>query len=298
MINVQPGFQFEAVLDSGTSGKVGVYGTTLNDNVGGVVWPFDTTGIIEMALGVYAVTKVAPNVPGQYSIIWLDAPGGNVLGVEDLIVGTVPQVPIGPPPSAPVVGGMTFKQLQDECVVFRFGENRRDSVKLWINRRMQAVWSEGEWAFMRVNRADVITGWDGNPIMPTGFRRAITLEDGNGNLIEYMDTETFRNNFPTNSQGSGIPSAFTTWNGQILFDTSPGTDVNFKLSYLRRICVFDSTGNLREGLMVDDGDKPLWDPEHHFLLVLGASSTGLKLENDFTWNSLEDEFQMALTDEG
>jgi hypothetical protein len=192
---------------------------------------------------------------------------------------------------------LNFKELQDECVVFRFGENRRNSIKLWLNRRMQAVWGEAEWPFKRVNRQDVLTDTNGQLVMPVGFRRAIAVEDNQGNALEYMVAEEFRENFQWNQVNLAPPSTYTTWNGQVLFDSNPGgIGIGFKLSYIRRICCYQSPGELKEGLMVNDNDTPLWDPEHHFLLVLGATSTGLKLENDFTWSALEDEFGMALTE--
>lgn|SRR5215831_2828420 len=190
---------------------------------------------------------------------------------------------------------MTFKEIQDECVVFRFGEIRRNSVKLWVNRRMQGVWGEAEWPFKRVNRQTVSTDSNGLLQMPVGFRRAIALEDSQGNELEYMVAEEFRDNYPWNQVTNAPPSVYTTWNGQILFDSNPGLlGVQFKLSYLRRICCYQASGLLKEGLLVDDSDTPIWDPEHHFLLVMGATATGLKLENDWTWNALEDEFQGAL----
>jgi len=192
---------------------------------------------------------------------------------------------------------VTFKDIQDECVVFRFGEIRRNSVKLWINRRMQAIWGESEWPFKRVNRELVQTDLSGSIFMPIGFRRAIALEDPDGNVLTYMVPEEFRNSYPLNQVTNAPPSVYTTWNGKIITDTNPGgPGTQFYLSYLRRICCYQTGGILKEGLLVNDDDSPIWDPEHHFLLVLGASATGLKLENDFTWNALEDEFTAALTE--
>ena len=168
-------------------------------------------------------------------------------------------------------------------------------MKLWVNRRMQGVWGEAEWPFKRVNREACQIDSNGNLVMPVGFRRAIALEDASGSQLEYMVAEEWRKDNPLPAV-SGIPQSYTTWNGQVLFDATPGVGNVYQLSYLRRICCLDQNNQIKQGLMTSDFDKPLWDPEHHFLLVLGATSTGLKLENDFTWSSLEDEFQGALTE--
>lgn len=296
-MNVQPATQFEAVLDNGTTGLASSIGVEVNDNLGGITIGY-VTPVFEIAPGVYSVVLLAPSTAGQYSIVWRSGPGGEVLGVDDLVVTQEAPPPVGTPP-APFrpTGGMTYKQLQDECVLYRFGEGRRNSVKAWLNRRMQAVWGESEWPFKRINRAPVTT-FNGKIVMPTGFRRAISVEDANGGILSFRDPELFRTDVPINSEGStsDISSEYTVWGGQILTDAILGDGLTFYLSYLRRVCVFDADGVIREGLLTLDGDSPLWDPEFHYMLVLGATATGLKLENDFTWQALEDEFQQVLTE--
>ena len=46
--------------------------------------------------------------------------------------------------------------------------------------------------------------------------------------------------------------------------------------------------------MVADTDYPVFPSEYHYLLVLGATATGLKMENDPTWTALEDEYREIL----
>jgi hypothetical protein len=39
-----------------------------------------------------------------------------------------------------------------------------------------------------------------------------------------------------------------------------------------------------------DTDYPLWDPAYFWILVPGATASGLKMENDPTYQPLENEF--------
>jgi len=46
--------------------------------------------------------------------------------------------------------------------------------------------------------------------------------------------------------------------------------------------------------MNSDNDTPVFDEAYHPLLVIGATATGLKMENDPTWGALEQEFDAGL----
>lgn len=90
MIVAAPGASYEAVFQSGITGLVGTVALGLLDNVGGVTEPLDTGGIIETPAGsgIYAATRTAPAVPGQYTLLWsIDGttdPGS--VSVDDLVV--------------------------------------------------------------------------------------------------------------------------------------------------------------------------------------------------------------------
>lgn len=96
-MNVPPAATFEAVIEVGETGLVGTVGVEVNDNLGAVSVPFSTSGITEIAPGVYSASGlVAPTVAGQYTLLWRRGAGGEVLGIDDLLVtsSAVPPVPI------------------------------------------------------------------------------------------------------------------------------------------------------------------------------------------------------------
>ena len=97
-MNVPPGFQYEAVFQSGMAGLVGTVALGLLDNQGAYTDPLDTTGIIETPAGsgIYVANRTSPSVEGQYTLLWsidgTTAPGS--VTAEELVVtfGTPGQV--------------------------------------------------------------------------------------------------------------------------------------------------------------------------------------------------------------
>lgn len=88
-MNIQPSTAYEAVIDVGETGLVGTIGTRVNNNLGATTTAFSSANITEIAVGVYAAnTRTSPGTAGQYTIIWTRGSGGEVLGVEDLLVTT------------------------------------------------------------------------------------------------------------------------------------------------------------------------------------------------------------------
>jgi hypothetical protein len=84
-VNVAPGSTFEAVIDTGETGLAGVITVEANDNLGVTSVAATSSGISELASGVYAAAGlVAPDTAGHYTLIWKNA--GVVLGIEDLVV--------------------------------------------------------------------------------------------------------------------------------------------------------------------------------------------------------------------
>jgi hypothetical protein len=108
-VNVAPQSTFEAVIDTGTTGLTGVIGVGANDNQGGQAIAFSTAGVLEIAPGVYSVSLTAPATAGQYTLIWRQGAGGEVLGIEDLLVTYTAAAPA---PGPPVTVYATLAELQ------------------------------------------------------------------------------------------------------------------------------------------------------------------------------------------
>lgn len=90
-VAVAPGQPFEATLDDGDTGLVGDLGTVIVDNQGNIEQPFEAGDIIETpaASGVYAATRSAPWLAGQYTIVWKLGSTGETRGAEDIVVSGV-----------------------------------------------------------------------------------------------------------------------------------------------------------------------------------------------------------------
>jgi hypothetical protein len=106
-VNVAPATMFEAVIDTGDPGIAATVTVEANDNLGGVTVPASSTGITEIAPGVYTATRTSPATQGQYTLIWRHA--GDVLGIEDLTVTY--SAPADPTPGPPVTAYAAVDEL-------------------------------------------------------------------------------------------------------------------------------------------------------------------------------------------
>lgn len=182
---------------------------------------------------------------------------------------------------------MTYKELQDAVIRFRFNEGRRADVKDWIGLRYGEVWSAADWPFKYVHRED-LTVSAGTATAPSALRRPLQLENAAGDMLEYLSQSEFRDLYAWDDTTSSTADVYTLINST--FYIEPADTGTFKLSYERRPSHLADGTTDTAGLMNSDNDTPIWPVEHHYLLVVGAMSTGLKLENDNTWPALEDEF--------
>lgn len=106
-VAVAPGQQFEATIDDGDSGLVGDLGLLIVDNQGGTALAFSTTDVLETPAlsGVYAATRLAPLVVGQYTLVWKLASTDETRGAEDLVVSGLPGL-VTVPTAQPAVSGL------------------------------------------------------------------------------------------------------------------------------------------------------------------------------------------------
>lgn len=72
MINAQASNTFPAVLEGAESGLEGILGVSVLSIGGATVVARRTTGINEIADGLYATAIVAPDDPGDYIVVWDD----------------------------------------------------------------------------------------------------------------------------------------------------------------------------------------------------------------------------------
>lgn len=183
--------------------------------------------------------------------------------------------------------------MKDELVSTRFGENKRPSCGRWINHRMGMVWAHADWPFRKAIRETAEVDASGVVTMPSTFRRMLWAETTDEQPIHFLDPATFRATWgAANSESATQPTSYTVVNGVAY--VRPKGSSSIYIAYERKMCHLHLGATVTVGEMVDDTDEPVWDDEFHYLLVLGAMATGLKTENDPTWESLETEFAIAL----
>jgi hypothetical protein len=180
---------------------------------------------------------------------------------------------------------VNFVELQNEVITFRFREGQRTSVGRWINLRYQGVNAQADWPWLYPHMRTL--AWPGGsspvPLLGSDRRLSGVYDDSNDVPLAYLPYEQFQEMYGDSATDGGDPAHYT------IHDS--GTDAELLLGPLGSPAVsLKLIGETRPAELVAATDEPLW-PEHwHYSLVLGASSTGLKLENDPTWEALETEF--------
>lgn len=182
--------------------------------------------------------------------------------------------------------GVTFLEIQNAVMSDRFGENRRASVKQWINYRMGRVWASEPWTFKIKN--DTLTLPSGsNNVDLEDFQRVFSVYDASSGsnyhtVVNGMRPEDF---YHWATSSSGIPDSFTVYNGVLYADRVASSDRLLRL-----------IGEQKWELLVTDDAVPTIPEEFHYMLVPAAISEGLRRENDPSWQAEEASFQAAIVD--
>lgn len=190
---------------------------------------------------------------------------------------------------------MNFLELQNEVILNRFTQQRRPSVKSWINFGYAQIWDYFDWPFKRVSGANLaIVSGDATPTMPADFGRATRLYDERGEEIPYIRPNEWEfEQFPV-PPSSGRVSRFTIVNGAIELAPTPSLTTTYRLSYKRRLSHVDAGLGVVGGIMAQDTDQPIWDAEWDYLLVLETQMLGMQLLSDPTALALQPARDSAL----
>lgn len=193
---------------------------------------------------------------------------------------------------------MVFSEIYGEVITARFNTGQTANAKRWVNLREAQIWATAEWPWAIVGpTALVVTSTDSTPALPVDIDTPSAIYDDHGDKLQYMIQSEFDDAFisPQLNNTRGRPNAFKWNNGILTLGPVPDTAYSFTMTYLRKICHYAAGTVLTTGPMTADTDFPVFDSEWHEILTLGAISTGLKIENDPTWTSLEQEFGIMLT---
>jgi hypothetical protein len=182
---------------------------------------------------------------------------------------------------------MTFLQLQAAVMSDRFDEAQRGDVRNWINAAYWDTWSLEEWVF-RYATADVnvTSGSTAVTGLPSDFGTVRNFQRGDGGVIEWLDpVEWQRRYYNPRSPSVGLPQHYTVTNGVVTVGpASTETASDYQLVYEKEFTT-----------LVNDGDLHKLPPGSDFVLVFGAAVLGLQIQNDFTWQFIEQKRQ-ALVD--
>lgn len=182
---------------------------------------------------------------------------------------------------------VTFKQIVDAVISDRFAEGQRANAKNWVNHRLWWLWTLEQWRFKRAtDDVTVTSGSQTVTSLPTDMGRVISLVNAEGAPLrpieDYRDFYSLY--YDTVSPSSGKPEAFTVVGSSILVGPqSDETSSAYKLLYHREFTELSA-----------DSDVPAIPTGAHFALVHGGAAEGLKLQNDPTWQSFEDDFQATI----
>lgn len=185
---------------------------------------------------------------------------------------------------------MTFGEMQAEIIRLRFAEIDRDSIKRWINLRYQWMNAQADWPWSRISIAHTLTSGSRTVTLSTSathgaYKRVIRVtraSDPVGDLPFLPPEQLFSSEDYLLSNG-GDATAYTV-----------KTNVGALMLHFNLLAAGDTSyqvyGESRPLPLSATSDTPIFTENWHYLLVIGATATGLKMQNDPTWEALETEF--------
>jgi len=189
---------------------------------------------------------------------------------------------------------MVFLDMISEIINFRFNQTQDLYVKRWLNMREQQVWAATEWPWKKLTNVTMqIDAGDSALDLPVAVRRVINVYDQDGQPLSWIPPDEFASRNRAVAP-QGVPSEYTLSSNQIILSPTSAGVYDFSIDYERGIFHYDGSNTKANGPMSVDTDYPAWDEAWHWILVPGAMATGLKMENDPTWEPLEQEFVTGL----
>lgn len=181
---------------------------------------------------------------------------------------------------------MNFLNIQDETLSNRFNQGQRPNAKNWINYRYGRLWAMENWAFKyQVGTLSVAGG-------------ANSVARGTiGDVVKIWDSTigpSYSPMLPLRPEDLW-DVARTTQAGAAYDFTVVGDTIYFERP-MDQNRTFYALSTIPFSPLVNDTDIPLIPAEFHEVLVSGATSHGLRLENDPAWQSFEQDWQAGIAD--
>ena len=183
------------------------------------------------------------------------------------------------------VQAMSFSDLVTEVENLRFNSAQSTQIQRWINDRYAALWNADEWTF-KYGQATGLTTTANSTVLgnlPSDFGMSLGIWRDDGYPVLYVPPRDFFNTWAASTQ-TGSPQQFTVINQAITLGPAAMDSLNtYSMVYEKRLTP-----------LVNDADLPAIPSQHHYLLVTGALSMGLRLYNDFTWEFQEQAWQTGI----
>lgn len=181
---------------------------------------------------------------------------------------------------------MTYKEIVDEVLFDRFAETRRASINRYVNARYGRVWAAENWSFKRiVVTSSVLAGVSNVTLSTLGLQRIESIFRFSGNVYYGLDADRPEDFFNWATSVGGTPLGFTVYGDTVHLERSPSSTESLRILGEKKFVALSA-----------DGDVPLLPEEFHMMLVHGAASEALRMENDPTWQGFEQDYQAYLND--
>ena len=180
---------------------------------------------------------------------------------------------------------MSFADLYNEVLTIRFGQENLVQAQRWVNEAYGRIWNTDEWIFKygRVTNLTTTAGQNTLGSLPADLGIPLGLWRDDGYPVLYMPPRDFWNTWAAFTD-TGSPQWYTLIDQQIFLGPTAKDSLNtYQMVYEKRWLP-----------LVNDTDQPAVPAEHHYLIVSGALSTGMRLYNDFTWEFQEQAFQQGI----
>lgn len=196
---------------------------------------------------------------------------------------------------------MNYQALSDDLLsgnYNRFDAAQTLQAQYWLNHAYSLVWSAASWPWKVVPNQTiaVAAGTRQTSLWPSGAMtnlRLAFIQDDLGAPVSYLAPQQFfrtygAQNAALSGDATSKPTEWTMVGDQILWSSVPDASYSFNAVLEHNVFVRTSAGAYKNGVF-DLGaptDVPAWNEPFHYVLVLGASGTGLAMENDPTAGTL------------
>lgn len=175
---------------------------------------------------------------------------------------------------------LTYKNLQDRCLTYGYGEVDRANIKTWLNEAYENLVHQYRWPFLQATASIVTVAGTQTVALPTSppvlfFGRLKPGASTTTTEPRYLSEMDFREYMPhreyTDTGDVGEPEHYSIFAGNINFYPVPDQVYTYSLRYWKGITTLPTA----------DGDTYLIPDQYLDNLVVYALSRAAMRENDY-----------------